>query len=56
MLTKRPNLDELPLPDPVKRNWYWLTFQFVLRLVFAVMLRFRAEDSNTYHPPAAGCC
>lgn len=43
MLANTPPLDEQPLPHPTRRNWHWLTFQFVLRFVFAVMLRFRVK-------------
>ncbi len=43
MLAKNPKLDELPLPNPVKRNWYWLTCQSVLRFVFPVLVRFRVR-------------
>jgi 1-acyl-sn-glycerol-3-phosphate acyltransferase len=37
------HLEEQPLPHPTKRNWHWLSLQFLLRLVFAVVLRFRVR-------------
>ena len=42
MSADSPNLDEQPLPDPIRRNWCWATFQYVLRIVFAMMFRYRA--------------
>lgn len=38
-----PHLDEQPLPDPIKRNRHWLTFQFIMKFVVVVMVRFRAR-------------
>ncbi|MBI1313226.1 1-acyl-sn-glycerol-3-phosphate acyltransferase [bacterium] len=35
--------DDPPLPNPTRRNVVWLTLQFVLRLVFAAWLRYRAR-------------
>lgn len=43
MPSDSPNLDEQPLPHPTKRNWHWLTFQFLMRIVFACVLRFRTR-------------
>lgn len=43
MLADSPPLDERPLPPPLERNWYWLTCQFLLRVVFAMWLRFRVR-------------
>ena len=31
------------LPHPTRRNWHWLTIQFLLRLVFTFWLRYRAR-------------
>lgn len=52
MLTETPQSDDPPLPDPIHRNWYWLIFQFLFRLVFAVMLRFRTRGLE--HVPKSG--
>ena len=52
MLAKVPNLEELPLPNPTKRNWHWLTIQFVLRFLFPVVLRFRVRGLE--HIPKTG--
>lgn len=41
-----------PLPDPVRPNWTWLTFQFILQIVFAVWLRYRARGLRNI--PAEG--
>lgn len=35
--------DDTAQPHPTRRNVVWLTIQFVLRLVFAVWLRYRAR-------------
>jgi 1-acyl-sn-glycerol-3-phosphate acyltransferase len=32
-----------PLGSPCRRNWVWLTFQIILRTVFAFWLRYRAR-------------
>src|SRR5205809_1013122 len=37
--------------DPERRNWVWWSFQVVLRLFFAVWLRYRARG----HQQLAGC-
>lgn len=52
MSGKAPLTEDDPLPDPIKRNWYWLTFQLALRLVFAVVLRYRARGLE--HIPKSG--
>lgn len=40
------------LPDPVRRNWVWLTIQFFMSWLFALFLRFRARGLENV--PAAG--
>lgn len=40
------------LPDPVRRNTYWRTFQFILQGVFGIWLRYRARGIE--HLPQAG--
>lgn len=44
MPAESSNLDQQPLPHPTRRNAYWWTFQFALRVVFIIVLRFRARD------------
>ena len=43
MLANAPPLEEQTLPHPARRNWYWLIFQFLMRILFAVMFRFRTK-------------
>jgi 1-acyl-sn-glycerol-3-phosphate acyltransferase len=52
MLANTPFLDEQPLPDPTKRDWIWLTFQYLMRIVFAVTLRYRVRGLE--HVPQTG--
>jgi len=40
------------LPNPTRRNPHWLVLQYVLRLVFALWLRYRAR--GTHHVPESG--
>jgi 1-acyl-sn-glycerol-3-phosphate acyltransferase len=46
------SLDEQAIPHPTKRNRHWLFFQFLMQLVFAVVLRFRARGLE--HVPKTG--
>ena len=41
MSADTPPLDEQPLPHPTKRNWYWLTFQCVIRMMSVFVVRYR---------------
>lgn len=51
---QRENVAIPPLPDlsPVSRNWVWWSCQMLLRMVFAVWLRYRARSVDSI--PAAG--
>tara|TARA_B100000029_G_scaffold492828_1_gene554641 strand:+ start:188 stop:913 length:726 start_codon:yes stop_codon:yes gene_type:complete len=40
------NSSSLPLPDPRRRNVTWIVIQFLLRMIFAVFLRFRARGQD----------
>lgn len=43
---------EAPLPHPTRRNWVWLTIQFILRLVFTFWLRYQCRGLRNV--PRAG--
>lgn len=52
MTSKSSNLP--PLPSPTRRNWVWLSIQFLLRLVFLYYFRYRAKGVPNL--PASGGC
>ncbi len=54
MPTDLVTLDEESVPDPTKRNRHWLVLQFLLRLVFAVVLRFRARGEENVPKTGGG--
>ncbi len=41
-----------PIPDPLRRNVYWRTLQFLLQIFFCLWLRYRARGIE--HLPATG--
>ncbi|MHC4875568.1 MAG: lysophospholipid acyltransferase family protein [Planctomycetota bacterium] len=46
--------DNLPLAHPTRRNIVWLTIQFIVRLVFALWLRYRARDCDNLPQDGGG--
>jgi 1-acyl-sn-glycerol-3-phosphate acyltransferase len=43
-----------PREEPTRRNWHWLTIQFILRFVFTVWLRYRARGIENVPPRGGG--
>ncbi|MBM81890.1 MAG: 1-acyl-sn-glycerol-3-phosphate acyltransferase [Planctomycetaceae bacterium] len=42
-MAEKVEKDSKTLPHPTRRNWHWLTIQFMLRLIFTFWLRYRAR-------------
>ena len=54
MNLESPQIESECLPSPTRRNWVWFSFQFLMRLVFVVWLRYRARGVEKI-PHSGGC-